>query len=192
MSRSRSRSRSRSPDSKFSRPPTPPPLPTRRFTRGDRVVCNIGDPYGWVSGAVNAVNEPDPQYAGEFLPYVVKLDPPISRLIMVPRDANALCRPEICFDEARHGGTAFALTCAPARAPARARRFAKEDRVAVAVEDQTDSLSDWAAGTVVDVDYVVAEFPEDRGDPTAPSLPPQPPLPYRVALDAGRIVDSGV
>jgi len=79
MSRSRSRSRSRSPGSKFSRPPTPPPLPTRRFTRGDRVVCNIGDPYGWVSGAVNAVNEPDPQYAGEFLPYVVKLDPPISR-----------------------------------------------------------------------------------------------------------------
>ena len=41
------------------------------------------------------------------------------------------------------------------------------------------------------VDFVVEEFPEDRGDPTAPTLPPQPPLPYRVQLDAGRTARGG-
>ena len=41
-------------------PPRPPP-PPRRFQRSDRVVCSLGGGFGWLPGAVQSVNEPNPQ-----------------------------------------------------------------------------------------------------------------------------------
>ena len=153
-----------------------PDLP-RRFVRGDRVVCMIGGELGWVPGAIQSVDETDPSEPDATLPYIVKLDAPIGKLISVPYDRNEVCRAEICFDEARDGGTDMALTCLPKRGKGGAaakRRFAVDARVAVAVEDETDAFTDWAAGVVVAVDHAV--------DAEAP------PVPYRVRLDAGRVV----
>lgn len=59
-----------------------------RFSRFDRVVCRMGQVL-WVPGTVAAVDEPnrDPEDStSPNLPYVVKLDPPLARLISVPRD----------------------------------------------------------------------------------------------------------
>lgn len=151
-------------------------LVRRRFVRSDRVVCNIGGTIGWAPGTVQAVDEEDPVRKGTTLPYVVKIDSPIGRLISVPYDSNELCRAEICFDEARTGGGDFALKCAPKRVSRFApRRFAVGERVCCAVEDATDHFTDWAAGTVVAVDHTL--------EPDAPRS-----LPYRVRLDAGRTV----
>lgn len=159
--RPRSRSRSRDRSASEEEPP-------RRFERGDRVVCCIGGEWGWAAGVVNAVDEQDPQDRRNVLPYIVKLDPPVGKLISVPVDSNRFCRPEICFDEYRPGGAEFAIKCAPTKAATRrARRFVVGDRVSVAVEDDTDAFSDWAAGVVLSVDHAV-------GVAT---------LPYRVKLD---------
>ena len=80
----------------------------------------------------------------------------MGKLISVPVDSNRFCRPEICFDEYRPGGAEFAIKCAPTKAATRrARRFVVGDRVSVAVEDDTDAFSDWAAGVVLSVDHAV-------------------------------------
>mmetsp|Transcript_16560 Transcript_16560/g.51538 ORF Transcript_16560/g.51538 Transcript_16560/m.51538 type:complete len:242 (+) Transcript_16560:477-1202(+) len=168
------RSRSRSPERPVSPPPGPPP-PPRRFRRGDRVVCQIGGKVGWAPGTINAVDELNPSDPTEVLPYVVKVDPPVGRLIIVPFDANAVCRAEICFGESVSGGEGMAVRCAPAREPKRPRRFAVGDRVAVAVEDPSDNFTDWAGGTVAAVDHHPKHYPDAK-------------IPYRVALDAGRVV----
>ena len=90
-----------------------PDLP-RRFVRGDRVVCMIGGELGWVPGAVQSVDETDPSEPDATLPYIVKLDAPIGKLISVPFDRNEVCRAEICFDEAKPS----AMTTVPAHSHA--------------------------------------------------------------------------
>jgi hypothetical protein len=87
-------------------PPRPPP-PPRRFQRSDRVVCSLGGGFGWLPGAVQSVNEPNPQDPTELFPYVVKLDPPLGKLISVPEDRKNFCRSEICFDGDVPGGAQF-------------------------------------------------------------------------------------
>ena len=91
-------------------PPRPPP-PPRRFQRSDRVVCSLGGGFGWLPGAVQSVNEPNPQDPTELFPYVVKLDPPLGKLISVPEDRKNFCRSEICFDGDVPGGAQFSIAC---------------------------------------------------------------------------------
>ena len=103
-------------------PPRPPP-PPRRFQRSDRVVCSLGGGFGWLPGAVQSVNEPNPQDPMEVFPYVVKLDPPLGKLISVPEDRKNFCRSEICFDGDVPGGAQFSIACLPLN-PTKKRRFA--------------------------------------------------------------------
>ena len=126
-----------------------------RFERFDRVVCKIGGEHGWAPGTIQALNEEDPQDPTTKLPYVVKLDPPLARLISVPFDENTICRAEICFGLASKGDLGFTLLCKPRKSKAGKRRFGVGDRVACAVEDATGEYTCWDAGTVVDVDYNV-------------------------------------
>ena len=62
-----------------------------RFAKMDRVLCFIGLPdMPWVPGTIQSLNEEDPSDPRKTLPYVVKVDPPINRLISVPKDVNSL------------------------------------------------------------------------------------------------------
>ena len=47
----------------------------------------------------------------ELFPYVVKLDPPLGKLISVPEDRKNFCRSEICFDGDVPGGAQFSIAC---------------------------------------------------------------------------------
>jgi hypothetical protein len=75
------------------------------------VVCSLGGGFGWLPGAVQSVNEPNPQDPTELFPYVVKLDPPLGKLISVPEDRKNFCRSEICFDGDVPGGAQFSIAC---------------------------------------------------------------------------------
>lgn len=156
-----------------------------RYKRAERVVCRLGGDRQWASGSIAAVNEDNPEDPmGPKLPYVVKLDPP-SRLISVPKDDYDLCRAEVCFGQ-RAGALYFTLFCLPPiKQPANAkRRFDVGERVACAVEDETDDYSIWAAGTVLEVNYSVekdatALLPQRDWEGDASIIP------YRVQLDTG-------
>ena len=157
-----------------------------RFLRAERVVCNVGGDRRWASGSVQAVNENDPAdpTGQSMLPYVVKLDAPGARLISVPKDDYEVCRSEVCFGQ-RAGSLWFTLFCLPARRlKVPEKRFTVGERVAVAVEDETDDYSVWAAGTVTDLDYSVAaeasDLMPDRDWSSDKGL-----VPYRVELDSG-------
>lgn len=156
--------------------------PKPRFDKMDRVVCFVGGEHSWVPGSIQALEEDDPQEPGETLPYVVKVDAPLNRLISVPEDVNSLVCAERCFGQ-RAGALFFTLFCLPQRF-LKPRRFVAGDRVACAVEDDTDDYTAWAAGTVIDVDYSIEE--------DAKKLMPQRDfagdaglVPYRVELDKG-------
>ena len=83
-------------------------------------------------------------------------------------DTNDYVRAEVCFGQAD-----ITLTCMPNKpADTRGKRFSVGQRVACAVEDATGSFSDWAAGTVTAVNYVVPEWPSDVAA-----------VPYQVRLD---------
>ena len=72
-------------------------------------------------------------------------------------DDHDLCRAEVCFGQ---HGIADDLWCTLYCIPhfqAEMRRFAKGDRVACAVEDETAEFSVWAAGTVTEVDTSLAD-----------------------------------
>ena len=157
-------------------------LPPLRFAKTDRVLCLVDEDM-WAAGAVASLNEDHPgDPTGKTkLPYVVKLDPPIGRLICVPMDDNDCCAPEVCFGQ-RAEALWWTLFCLPP-AQATARRFRVGDRVAVAVEDQTDDFSDWAAGTVIEVDFSLEAdakrlFPHRNCSMAAR-------IPYKVQLDKG-------
>jgi hypothetical protein len=94
------------------------------------VVCSLGGGFGWLPGAVQSVNEPNPQDPTELFPYVVKLDPPLGKLISVPEDRKNFCRSEICFDGDVPGGAQFSIACLPLN-PTKKRRFAVGDKVCV-------------------------------------------------------------
>ena len=154
------------------------PAPVRRFGKLDRVVCNIGGTRGWAAGSVQSLNEDDPSdpTGQSVLAYVVKIDPPDSRLVSVPKDSNQYARAEVCFGQ-RAGGLWFTRMCLPKairkgsqRGP---RRFGIHDRVACAVEDSTNNFTEWAAGTVLAVDH-----PVDASDGVPGGF-----APYQVRLD---------
>ena len=156
-----------------------------RFRRFDRVVCRIGGERGWGAGTIQALDEVDPAdpTGQKKLPYVVKLDPPVGRLISVPYDDNQICRAEVCFGQMHQEDLFFSLRCKPLRKET-VRRFAVGDRVAVAVEAPDGDYTVWAAGSVTDVNYDV------QADATAHSLrwdwtDGSGTLPYRVLLDSG-------
>ena len=155
-----------------------------RFQRADRVVCRLGGDRQWASGRIVATNEDNPDDPmGPKLPYIVKIDPPSTRIISVPRDNNDVCRSEVCFGQ-RPEALWFTLFCLPARPTTGKPRFACGERVACAVEDESGDYSVWAAGTVVDADHSVAEdaaalLPEREWAGDAGRVP------YRVQLDAG-------
>ena len=160
---------------------------TSRFARGERVVCYLGVD-GWSAGVIVAVDAEAPWDPSRAIPYVVKLDAPVGTLISVARDASEVCRAEICFDAENERGVEFALRCLPTRATAAARRrFAVSDRVACAVADASDAWTDWAAGTVLEVDHAVDADAAKRFSRLRSDAPP-PRVPYRVRLDAGRDV----
>jgi len=167
----------------------PPPT---RFRRLDHVVCNVGGERKWASGVVAATNEDDPAdpSSQSKLPYVVEIDPPSGRFIAVPKDDYDLIRAEVCFGQ--RGSALWFTLCSmpegpPAAAAAAPRRFGVGDRVACAIEDDTNDHGAWGAGTVLDVDYSV------EGDATALLLQREwggdaGIMPYRVQLDGGRKV----
>jgi len=160
----------------------------RRMALFDRVVCNIG---GWAAGTIQSVDEDDPEdpTGQSKLPYVVKIDQPIGRLVSVPHDANTHCRPEVCFGQ-KAGSLYFTLMCMPklrrqrGQTRGKALRFAVGDRVACAVEDETGDFTQWAAGTVltlhVSIESEAAAF--DTGLDLAGDAGC---VPYRVTLDSG-------
>ena len=156
-----------------------------RFRRAERAVCRIGGERAWASGVIASVNEDNPEDPyGPKLPYVVKIDPPVGRLISVPNDEYDLCRAEVCFGQ-RAGALLFTLFCLPPARPRKGkRRFAEGERVACAIEDETNDYSVWAAGTVLEVDHSIEE--------RARELLPERQwaggfavVPYRVGLDSG-------
>lgn len=157
-----------------------------RFRRFHRVLCKIGGDRQWASGTVQAVNESDPQDPRRKLPYVVKIDPPNGRLVTVPNDISNLVRAEVCFGS-RADALFFTLFSLPMAASKKPRRFAVGERVACAVEDDSDEYSMWAAGTVTEVDVSVESdavevLPqrEWKGENAV--------VPYRVQLDNGMVV----
>ena len=134
----------------YAAPPTLNPTPPRlRFQKTDRVICKVSG--RWAAGTVVSLNEDNN-------PYIVKLDPPIGRLICVPVDDSNVCAVEVCWGQpqttpaqaARAGALWWTLFSLPTCQP-KTRRFAVGDRVACAVEDDTDQLSVWAPGTVLEV-----------------------------------------
>ncbi len=158
-----------------------------RFRRFERVLCNIGGDRRWASGVVQSIDEEDPaDPTGQTkLAYVVKIDPPNGRLISVPRDDNACCLAEVCFGR-NAGGLWFTLFCLPSQPKKQPRRrFAVGERVACAVEDESNDFSSWRAGTVLDVDCCIESDAQALlpGRDWSGAL-----VPYRVALDAGATV----
>ncbi len=159
------------------------PGPKRRFAKLDRVVCNIGGSRGWAAGSVQALNEEDPSDpTGESrLAYVVKIDPPDSRLVSVPEDHNDYARAEVCFGQ-RTGAREYTRSCLPKAirkgSQRTHRRFKQGARVACAVEDSTGDYTEWAAGTVQALDHPVEELDGVPGGLA----------PYEVRLDSGATV----
>ena len=149
-----------------------------RFAKLDRVVCNIGRLRKWAPGSVQSINEEDPSdpTGQSRLPYVVKIDPPESRLISVPKDTNDYVRAEVCFGADARSFTRMCLPKAIRRGSQRMqRRFGEGDRVACAVDDATSNYTNWAAGTVLALDHLVEDVDGVPGGRA----------PYEVRLDSG-------
>ena len=127
----------------------------RRFLKFDRVVCKIGEgEHNWSSGNIQMINAADPYDSSRAVPYVVKLDPPAERLMVVPRDEDTIARAEVCFRQ--DSELWLTLSCLPRRPVKAARRFRVDDRVTCAAKDNTNkSYSVWLAGTVLAVDVSV-------------------------------------
>eukprot|EP00316_Scyphosphaera_apsteinii_P002159 CAMPEP_0119314526 /NCGR_PEP_ID=MMETSP1333-20130426/33045_1 /TAXON_ID=418940 /ORGANISM="Scyphosphaera apsteinii, Strain RCC1455" /LENGTH=286 /DNA_ID=CAMNT_0007319651 /DNA_START=81 /DNA_END=938 /DNA_ORIENTATION=+ len=172
-----------------------PPVQAR-FQKLERVVCRIGGEHGWAPGTIQALNEDDPQDpSGQTtLPYVVKLDAPLNRLISVPYDEGSLCRAEVCFGQPVNTKRdpcvplGFTLLCKPQRQQSRKARFVVGERVACAVEDESGDYTVWAAGKVSDVDYNVERdvMMQDRELGLSWDWRKRSGVvPYRVLLDSG-------
>jgi hypothetical protein len=157
-----------------------------RFKKFERVVCKIGGERGWGPGTIQALDEDDPNdpTGQSKLPYVVKLDPPVGRLISVPYDENKICRAEVCFGQLSKADIGFTLRCKPQRKETHARRFGVGDRVACAVESADGEYTVWAAGAVADVDYNVEPDASEAGLTWSFSGGAGI-VPYRVLLDSG-------
>ena len=175
--------------------------PTKtRFQKFERVVCRIGGKEGWAPGTIQALDEADPEDPTGLstLPYVVKLDAPIGRLISVPSDDNSLCRAEVCFGhrsvKLASGSSAlsFTLRCKPQAKGSQKPRFCVADRVTCAIEDESGDFTVWSAGKVTEVDYNLEQdvMCEDRDFALGWNWAKRPGVvPYRVLLDSGVAVN---
>ena len=175
--------------------------PTKtRFQKFERVVCRIGGEEGWAPGTIQALDEADPEdpTGQSTLPYVVKLDAPIGRLISVPSDDNSLCRAEVCFGHrsvklaSGCSALSFTLRCKPQAKGGQKLRFCVADRVTCAIEDESGDFTVWSAGKVTDVGYDMEQdvMCEDRDFALAWNWAKRPGVvPYRVLLDSGVAVN---
>eukprot|EP00964_Phaeocystis_antarctica_P135838 scaffold100219_cov66-Phaeocystis_antarctica.AAC.2 len=175
--------------------------PTKtRFQKFERVVCRIGGEEGWAPGTIQALDEVDPEdpTGQSTLPYVVKLDAPIGRLISVPSDDNSLCRAEVCFGHrsvklaSGCSALSFTLRCKPQAKGGQKLRFCVADRVTCAIEDESGDFTVWSAGKVTDVGYDMEQdvMCEDRDFALAWNWAKRPGVvPYRVLLDSGVAVN---
>ena len=167
---------------RLTRASIPVERPRRRFAKSDRVVCKVDGERRWAPGTVQAINEDDPKdpTGQSLLPYIVRIDPPNSRLVSVQEDSADLVRVEVCFGQ-HAGANWFTAMCLPAQRRQRARpRFAQGERVACAVEDATREYSDWAGGTVAAVGHAF-DFEGDLAPGSAT-------VAYKVQLDNGSTV----
>jgi hypothetical protein len=168
----------------------------KRFEKMDRVLCFIGLPdMPWIPGTIQSLDEEDPSdpTGRKKLPYVVKVDPPINRLISVPRDVNTLVTAERCFGQ--RAGALWSTMFAMPRRFMKAKRFKVGDRVVCAVEDDTDRFTEWKAGTVTDVNYSIEAdaktFLDELGDQASTLTKSRSwtkegaLVPYRVELESG-------
>merc|ERR1712216_720642 len=153
-----------------------------RFEKLDRAVFNYNR--SWVPGKIHETDAKSPEdpTGKTKVPYVVKLDPPLNQTIPVMQDANSVVTAERCFGQ-RKGSLLFTLSCMPT-SQTKTRRFSVGDRVACAVEDDTDKYTIWAAGTVAEVNHSVEEVAKTllpaRDWQGAAGI-----VPYRVELDTG-------
>jgi hypothetical protein len=149
-----------------------------RFALYDRVRCNLGSEVGWVSGNVQALNEP---HQGGSLPYVVMLDRPLKRLITVPTDGNHCVRAEVCFVDGPAGGPCAKAVSGSSTLKRAQLRFALGDRVAclTAGPDGTAWPRRWTAGTVSGLWHQPVGAREGAA------------VPYVVKLDAGTVISNG-
>ena len=163
----------------------------RRFAKGERVVCRIGGGRGWAAGAVVMIDVDNPNDPTSQLPYVVKIDPPDSRMISAPRDKNEVVRAEVCFGQ-RERALQFTRYCLPLR-QTNARRFQVGDRVTCAVEDASGDYSDWVAGKVTAVHHTVGgdAAAVDVSEAAAPRAVVPPPIPSTGAADAADGEEEG-
>ena len=166
------------------------PSPDRRFGTHDRVICHLSGRRAWAAGTIIELNRDDSDDpTGETqLPYLVRVDPPHSRIVCVPMDDNEIVRAEVCFAQ-DPDDLAFTLFSKP-RKQNKMRRFGVGDRVACAVEDIADEIPwTWASGTVSEVNYDAhLEEARKKVGPLAPSWdwPSSDGIvPYRVLLDTG-------
>ena len=163
-------------------------LPRLRFEKTDRVLCLVGEDE-WAPGSIAALYEDHPEDPTGLtkLPYIVKLDPPIGRLICVPIDDNDCCAAEVCFGQ-RAEALWWTLYCLPLHQGTQ-RRFGVGDRVACAVEDESDDFSDWAAGTITEVDISLEADAKRllpyRQATRGVGIGSASRVPYRVQLDRG-------
>ena len=163
------------------------PRADRRFRTGDRVVCRLAGRRAWAAGTILQLDrdDPDDPTGQTQIPYLVRIDPPNSRLICVPRDENGVVRAEACFWHHADAGLPFTLACKPVRQASWPRRFGVGGRVAVAIEDAAGaSRPPWTAGTVLEVDYDAGR--EAKGIASSSEWPSADAVvPYRVLLDTG-------
>lgn len=164
-----------------------------RFARGERVLCQLGaNDRPWAAGNVVSTNETDPQNPDKTFPYVVKIDPPESRLISVPGDDNRVVRAEVCFGK-QPNSLWFTVMCLRfAGRKSSTRRFTRR-RTASRWRSRTPPPSGdykytaWAPRTVLDVDYdIVPDVKASRPDTEWSGEATH--VPYRVQLDSGEVV----
>lgn len=153
----------------------------RRFAKFDHVRCFIGEPHGWVSGQISAVDHPSESAPNGSLPYIVMLDKPIKRQIAAPFDRNTCIRPEVCYADGPEGGDCAESVAQQARPKPRdssSLRFAVGDKVAclTAGPDGHSWPRRWSAGVII----CVWAKPMGAKNGTA--------VPYAIKLNNGPIV----
>eukprot|EP00404_Azadinium_spinosum_P059534 CAMPEP_0180704188 /NCGR_PEP_ID=MMETSP1038_2-20121128/7018_1 /TAXON_ID=632150 /ORGANISM="Azadinium spinosum, Strain 3D9" /LENGTH=254 /DNA_ID=CAMNT_0022735995 /DNA_START=179 /DNA_END=940 /DNA_ORIENTATION=- len=163
-----------------SMPPLAPPQPPElRFSKGDRVLCNVGDRR--LIGTVLDKDVEDPEDPEEDnLAYVVKTDaiPGAleSRTISAPSDFDEVICRERCFAQSEVALTKWA---APIILPNQRKplRFNLKDKVAIRVQDHSDGYEQWVCGEVLEV------WPVLKGKPKEGFLRTAEAVPYKVAVE---------
>ena len=75
-------------------------------------MCSLGGGFGWLPGAVQSVNEPNPQDPTELFPVRRQARPPTGEAD-IGAGRPSLLPVEICFDGDVPGGAQFSIACLP-------------------------------------------------------------------------------